>query len=249
MNDSLLTRKIVEREALLAHSNPLVITGTVLAILTSLMIIVVLAGTKLKSSLYRFMLILSLIDLICSFIFLHLTIVYHICTHQRPCSYTLALTLVWSKFLATSFLLPCFNLFVISIEIYLTLQRLIIITDSARCMITRRLRKSSSVTTVSLLIGLGSFLVHIPSLCVKEIVLLQTINTSTHNSYSYDDFSVVRNSLGQNRTVSKLGDWASIVRVFLITFILVALNLITMLKLKTYVNSTLNAMGNYFYSI
>jgi hypothetical protein len=116
----------------------------------------------------------------------------------------------------------CLALFSILVEIFLTIQRICVITN------TRSLAISSKVKQVTLLILIVSFLAYTPTLGMYEL-----------NSYR-----ITRSRFGRSQLAVAIQTVLGTLRLCLVLVVLFALNIVTIVKLRAFLNAKLRLRRN-----
>jgi hypothetical protein len=128
----------------------------------------------------------------------------------------------------SEYLTSCFALANILIEVFLTLQRTVLLSKNATWFL-----KNTDVMRVCLVVFLVSFFYYLPVLFMHKIV---TVRGFEHNRSVILDFKLEQTWFGMHSLTKTLAAVLSSIRIFLVTVVLLVLNVMTVFKFNQYLN-------------
>jgi hypothetical protein len=195
-----------------------------MAISFSLLNISVLLNKKLKESLYRFLLIMATVDTLYG-IFV-LSIVWTECPKENPneCSPYLYLVHLILFIGVSEYLTSCLALFNILLEIFLTTQRIFLISNL-------QIYRNASVKRVCFALLFISLIFYSPVLFMNQITSLYSKN---EHSSRVVNFKRVRTEFGKTEYIKWTLIGLNSTRVALVTIVLLILNIVAIIKFNQY---------------
>ena len=200
-----------------------------LAFVVSFLNICVLMNHKLrkKDSLYRFLLIISIVDALYSATILTLGSFARICYAENPvyCSSSTYHKFLISYIILSEYITTALAFFNVILENFITLQRIIIISN---LQFLRRV----SVKVVCFVFLLISFIVYTPILWFNKIEKIEIINgTQT----LLVDYKLTKTNFSQTTLAKTIVTSLSMTRLVLVTLFLLILNIIAIAKFRAYI--------------
>jgi hypothetical protein len=214
----------IDKLSLSINNNSFMMIVRLGVIIISIVNIGVLANKKLKDSLHKYLLVMTIADLVYTTL---ISIMFFTVCHNNPhgkCGsqidyFNLVIYIFVSEFLTSS--LAIFN---ILLEIFLTLQRIVIISH-----INSRLRHAS-VYKVCLVLFSISLAFYSPMLAVHRIDIINK-TTSKHEPV---DYKLSRTNFGMTNLSIGMKTVMNIIRIILVTLVLSILNGIVLIKYKAF---------------
>jgi hypothetical protein len=220
-----------------------------LGIIASLLNVSVLASPRLKEPLFKYLLVMAVVDMSYSLLVQTLSTVYNLCFPVRTnvCGPGLELTALFLFIIVSDFLTSSLALMNILLEIFLTLQRVIMITNK------RSKLRGFSVTRVCWTMFGVSLLLYFPYILMHKIekVASMPISAEANNN------TILRTSNGSNyhyrKTMTEFGGSAlafwfrvtvNVIRVFFVVVILSVLNCVAICKFNAYFSRKLTMKQN-----
>jgi hypothetical protein len=184
----------------------------------------VLLSKKLKDSMYTFLSIMAFIDTL--YVLCTMSLIWTQCPREEPneCSPYLYLANLILFIAASEYLTSCMALFNILLEIFLTMQRIFLISNT-------RIYRNASVKKVCSILLLTSLAFYSPVLFIYNITSSYTKNANGSQEIS---FKRVRTEFGK----TYYAKWTLIVlnstRVALVMVVLLVLNVTAIVKFNVY---------------
>jgi hypothetical protein len=148
-----------------------------------------------------------------------------IACHERPteiCAhfhYALYTAFIW----ISDYLTSCLALFNVLLEIFITLERLYSVTN-----LLPSTKSSTKIIVVSLVIFIISFTVYTPVLFMDHVEM----KLYQDPEMGFKQYQLGKTAFGKSQAASIIMNSINIFRVFLFSFVLFILNLITVVRLK-----------------
>lgn len=203
-----------------------------IAIFSTLINISTLSGLirRKKSKLFRYLLIMAVVDLISCTVFSIQLVLNVICERPDLCDKNKALSLAWTKSITTELLLPSFSWINVLVESYITLQRFLSISSVTNTILVRI--KNASVWKASLICCIISLSIHVHRFSTRTMSL-KPRNMNKTRLWS-SDFIRTDNAYGQTKLSTIIMTSILALQVLTISIVLFAINIITIFKLKSY---------------
>lgn len=221
-----------ETDALNTSSNRLLVCLMATAISMTLVNVSTLYGLikRKKSKLFRYLLVMAVVDLMSCLVFVLQTILKINCDATDQCEKIHALSLVWIKAVNTELLLPSFSWNNVLVESYITVQRFLCVCSISNNALIRL--KNASVWKVALLCGVLAFTIHLHRFSSRSVYLKTSRMNST--SYAASDFVRINNVYGQTSLFVVITSFFMGFKAFLMVVVLFFINIVTIFKLRIY---------------
>jgi hypothetical protein len=218
-------------------------TLRLLAFLVSILNIKVLKSKYLKDQLYKYILSISIADAIATSSLFISGFLAGANVHQDPLKKN---PIVYVAFVVTyiafsEYLTSSLAVYTIIMEIFLTIQRFLVIHGKSSYFDKL---KPKAVCAVILLLGL---VVYIPVLFTRQISITESMELLNDNMTIFlkRNIYVNKTSFSSSRFFISYASALTSMRVFLVTVVLLALNIALILKLKIYLNLVVSKTGNF----
>jgi hypothetical protein len=206
-------------------------------ILASLMNVLVLVNPKLKESLFRYLLVMAIVDMFYSLMVFTLGFMSSLClpSTSEMCGPNLYLTFLVMFILMSDFLTSSLALMNILLEIFLTTQRMLMITNKKSAL------RNASVTRVCWTLFGVSLLLYFPFLFMNKIEPAMPVSGVFTNTTL--KVNINQNRYNYRRVKSQFGDsefafWFTVtvngIRIFLVVGVLFVLNCVAVFKFHSY---------------
>jgi hypothetical protein len=217
---------------------PLLTVLRYIAVSFSLLNMLVLRNKKLKDPLYTFLLVMATVDSLYGIIITSLRWADCIKENQNECSPYLNLANMILYISMSEYLTSCMALFNILLEIFLTLQRIFLISNM-------QIGRNASVKKVCLTLAFISLVFYSPVLFIDKIV-----TTNGTDGSQGINFKRVRTEFGK----TKYAMWTLIglnsTRTLLVTVVLLIINIVAIVKFNAYLERKAQLTSkNIFFSI
>jgi hypothetical protein len=198
----------------------------ILALLASLLNMFILASIKSNFFVYKLLTVMAFVDsLYISTLFLYrMTELYCYKNPLEHCPNTYFLfytAYIW----ISDYLTSCCVLFNIFLEIFITLQRLFMVSNNLPS-----LKNCTKVKLISLAIFIVSFSAYVPVLFMKRVELKPEQNPAL----GIKQYWLVKTEFGKSRTATVIMNTLSMIRVILLSVVLLVLNFVTVVKFRRF---------------
>ncbi len=222
---------IKDRHVVMDKHRQIIMALRVASILVSLFNVAVLAHQKLKDSVFKYLLVIAVIDAVYFFLIYLLGILTAICVSGGDSTSQCApdvyyIFLVLFVFLS-DFLTSSLALTNILLEIFLTLQRSLIIANHARGWLKDATVLKSG--TVLFLVSLGCYA---PMLLIKKVEL--AVIASTNSTTPSFDYRLVKSEFGKSKLAAGYQVVINSLRIVLVCGVLFVLNVIVTRRFRDY---------------
>ena len=197
--------------------------------ITSLINLLVFVKILKKDLLYKFLLIMCAADFLylSTFVFMYIYRIF--CDGrliQSECSTTAKYIDLFNELVIDEYFTSCLAIFNISMEIYLTLDRLFLVTQV-------KIFKNFNSNIIIIIIGIFASLYYFPLLFIYQI---QEIRTNlTINSLNYTiTYDITKTNYGNSKIGILTPTILSLIIITIVTFILFSLNILNIIKYKKY---------------
>ncbi len=198
----------------------------ILALIASLVNIKVLAAIKSSVSIYKLLVVMAFVD------FLYTVTLFGFRMTELACNKNPAVDcpniqyLFFAGYILVSdYLTSCLAFFNILLEIFITLQRLFMISNKLPHM-----KNSSKMKIVSLVICVISFSIYIPVLFMKRVELKPNQN----EDLKVREYQLVKTEFGQSKAATVIMNCQILTRIFLLLVVLLVLNTVTVFKFRRF---------------
>jgi hypothetical protein len=215
-----------DRQVVMIKYEEIIISLRVASFLVSLLNVTVLANSKFKDSLYRYLLVIAIVDslYLCVILFLGVMKAMSLQSQCGPGFYYAFLVLF---ILLSDFLTSALALLNILLEIFLTLQRNVIISNRETWLKNVPVSKTCSV---SFLISIGCYF---PVLFMKKVELTE-IRAVENNATPIFDYRMVKSEFGKSKFAAVFQIAINALRIVLVCGVLLVLNLAVTRKFRAY---------------
>jgi hypothetical protein len=196
------------------------------AVAASLVSLRILASIKSNNIVYKFITVISLVDIMYLGLMLMIRTTDLVCQENvaKNCPsihYVFSVAFIW----ISDYLTSCLALFNILMEILITLERLFMISNYLPTM-----RNVTKVKLISFIIFAISFSVYIPVLFMKHVKL----NPKQNPDIGYKQYQMAKTEFGETKTATMFMNSVNIFRVLLYTFVLLTLNSVIVHRFRRY---------------
>jgi hypothetical protein len=226
MANASLVSKVLERGPALVNSYTFIIFLRFLALFVSLLNASILANKKLKNSFYKYQFATAVADSLFSLLVLS-SLVFN-CPPAKCTTSTKVLMNHLAYILNSEYLSSCMAFFNILMEIFLTVQRIFAVRTSH--VFWRSLR----VKQVIFALLLVSFAYYSPVLFYNKIIPVEDFRLPSNSSYA-----LLSTEFGKTRLAKLILISLTSIRISLVTVVLFILNLMAIVKFKTYFQNKL----------
>jgi hypothetical protein len=223
---NLTVSNVVGRKILLVNSNTIIMTFRCVAIFFSILNMSVLAHSKLKDTLYKFLLAMAVSDFLYSGLIFALSIFARLCYvgDVGPTGYFVFLVLY---ILISEFITSCLAFFNIKLEIFLTLQRIVIISNN-----TDSFLKTSKYKYVCSFLMAVTATLYTPMLYMNEITRMEFYDESSNATLV--DYRLVKTEFSRGRFALNYVTSLNTTRIALVTLVFLVFNIAAIVKFRAY---------------
>lgn len=223
-----------EIDALNTSSSKLLISLVATSIFFTLVNIHTLIGLvrRKKSKLFRYLLVMAVVDLISCCVFSLQMIVKVLCETPGSCAIRTVFILASIKYTNAEFLLPSFSWINVLVESYITIQRLFSVCTISHSSLLRI--KNAPVWKASLVCCITSLSIHLHRYSTRSTQLKASNINNTTTSPGISDFIRVKNAYGQKNVSSIIMTVVVALQLLIMIIVLFFINIVIIIKLKSY---------------
>jgi hypothetical protein len=221
---------------LILNSHPVMLTLRSVAMALNLLNVAVLANRRLHTSIFKGLCLTAVADCLYLLSMNIISVMIVACDLSMPQSAadrcggpSISIYFYVLFMFLDEYLTSCLALFGILMEIYLTIQRILVITNSRSCLARCPIRyMCSSIAALS-------FLIYSPYLAMYEV----------------QGHYIRSSEFGQSNAAVTIRTVIGLLRIFLVLFVLFVLNIVTIFKLKAYLlaKSRLSTDCKYYFQV
>lgn len=214
-------------------------TLRVFSFLTSLVNTIVFLNPKLKNPIYKFLTMMSVSDMLYSFLVLSLSLMVYINYLGDPgCVTLICYYYNYSAFWINEYITTCLAMFSIVLECYLTLQRILVLSETRSPSLKRMLDSA----WIGVILFITVVLIHSPLILVFQVKLVSYVKDDSRllraMLYSQRNitigFDITKTQFGNSIWGSMLIKSLSSLRILLVTVVLFALNVCAVCRFKRF---------------
>jgi hypothetical protein len=228
INATLNNRDFFDRKVVVENNITFVLCLRSLAFVVSVVNMRIFAAFRLKDSLYGYLLIISMADATYSGLLFSLGVMARVCYEDDPvhCGPSLYYTYLIFYVFISEYLTSSIAFFNISLEIFVTIHRILLILHVNSFL--KRIRVSY---VCSFLLGISA-VIYSPVLAMYNITDIGSRNETC--SAGNEEYRLSKSNFGRSNTALSILTCISLVRITLVTVVLFMLNIIAIFKFKQY---------------
>jgi hypothetical protein len=217
-----------DRKVVNENNKPLVLCLRYFAFISSLVNIRIFSTFKLKNSLYKLLMIIAIADALYSFMLLSLGFLAMICYEDSLCGPSLYYGYLLGYVFISEFLTSSLALFNIILEIFITIQRILILSQ------VNSLLKTAKVRVVCSIFSVVSIIAYSPLLSMFKIVKIDQDDAYESANNTSFEYRLSKNEFGKSTAALFFLTSISLTRITLVTVFLFVLNITCIVKFKQY---------------
>ena len=198
-----------------------------LAILVSLVSIFVLARIRRSKKIFKYLLVISIVDVTYTFLVFCIGILTSLCysDNHKQCGASLYLVLLILYISLSEYFTSCLAFFNITLEIFLTIQRISMFSDKDSSL------KRANIKFVCSILFVTSVIYYMPVLGMNKFMLVE-VN-------SRRDYRLIKTEFGNSEIARIILVFLNSFRIALVTHVLSILNVVIIFKLRSYLRKNL----------
>jgi hypothetical protein len=217
-----------DRRILSLNNSLFIMALRLLAFLLSLLNITVLASPRLKDNLYKYLMVISIADFLYSGSVFVMGVFARLCYAQDPiyCTSSMYYTFLIIYILLSEYVTSCLAFLNIVLENFITLQRIVLISNIQSFLRTVRFRR------IFLCFSLAIFSMYIPILFMSTIETIEI--RDPYSGHLKIDYRLTGTSFGRSPLAKSIVTSLNMIRLALVTIVLLVLNILAIIKFKEY---------------